>query len=216
MTLMWRAFIALAAIVAPAFAQETGPSRIEDARAMIASFEVSDLFAPVDGDKVTVRHTASGLTCSFYGDETNARLVVFSGLARGEDVGCVNDRTDQARTLYATRYPDGVTAAQAMADAVASIRNRFADAQPTPARLHMRSDGLPEVADRHFLITLREEQWITSVFVAQHRGWTIKLRFTARAVDEDAVMAAQLEANAVFTLALLKLVEPAASVPAPH
>lgn len=201
------ACVAALCLATPAFAQEASP--IAAARAMIEGFEVGDLFEAVDDDKVSVRHTASGLTCQFHGDETNARLVVFSGLARGEDVGCVSDRADQARTLYATRYPGEVTGAQALADAVASIRNRFADARPTPARLHMRTDGLPDILDQHFLITLREEQWITSVFVAAHNGWIIKMRFTTRAVDEDAVTAAQLEANALFTLALMKIVEAA-------
>lgn len=176
---------------------------------MIAAFDVADLFEPIDDEHITVRHTASGLRCQFYSDETTARLVVFSGLARGEDVGCVSETADQARTLYATRYPGEITPAQAMADAVASIRNRFADARPTSARLHMQSEDLPDVMDRHFLITLRDEQWLTSVFVAAHEGWIIKLRFTARAVDEDAIRAAQLEANAAFTVALLRLVEAA-------
>ncbi len=212
MSKAWRGLIvaaAFAAAAAPALAQESGPSRIADARAMIERFEVSDIFEPVDDDNVTVRHAASGLRCQFYDDETTARLVAFSGLTRGEDIGCVNERADQARTLYATRYPGEITPAQAMADAVASIRNRFADAQPTPARLHMRSEGLPDVLDQHFLIMLREEQWLTSVFVAEHDGWIIKLRFTMRAIDEDAIRAAQLEANAAFTVALLRLAEAA-------
>ncbi len=174
---------------------------------MIDSASVSDLFEPVAHEAVTVRHRASGLTCRFYGDETIARIIVFDGLPRGEDVGCISDRENQARTLYATRYPGNVTAEAAMADAVAGIRNRFSDARPTPATLQMRNDNFPDPLIQHFLITLQGEQWITSALVARSGDWIIKLRYTSRAVDDDGIMVAQLEANALFALALMQIAE---------
>lgn len=199
----------IAGSAAPTFAQEAPLSRIEAARAMIESADAADLFEAVEHEIATVRHRASGLTCRFYGNETRATIIVFAGLPRGDDVGCVNEQENQARTLYATRYPGDVTATAAMADAVAGIANRFADARPTPALLRMTSENLPEPLIQHFLITLRGEQWITSAFVARSGDWVIKLRYSTLAADEDAIRVAQLEASAIFALALTQIAEAA-------
>jgi hypothetical protein len=195
--------VAFAAL--PTLAQEPGPSRLEESRAFVEAQNVADLFEAIDDDNIAVRHRNSRLVCRFYGGETTRRLVTFSGQPRGDDVGCITDREHQAITLYATRYTPAITPEQAMADAIAGIRHRFADARPTPTLLHMTSEGLPTPLVQHFLITLNGEQWITSVFVVQSGEWIIKLRYTARALDEAALMPAQLEANAVIMGALLDI-----------
>lgn len=192
------------ALASPVLAEEP-QTGVAVARALIASEGVEDLFEAVEDDNVTVRHTPSRLTCHFYGNETVRRLIVFSGQPRGDDVGCALEREGQAITLYATRYAPAITAQQALADAEAGIRHRFADARPTPTLLHMTSDGLPEPLMRHFLITLAGEQWITSAFVALSGDWVIKIRYTQRAADQDALRRAQLEANAVMMLALMEV-----------
>jgi|CXWL01.1.fsa_nt_gi hypothetical protein len=198
--------VCIAVALAPtALAQTAEQNNTVAARAFIESEGVSDLFEAVEDENITVRHLASRLICHFFGGETTKRLAVFSGQPRGDDVGCIRDHEHQAITLYATRYAPAITAEQAMADAVAGIRHRFTDARPTPALLHMTSDNLPTPLVRHFLITLNGEQWITSALVAQNGDWIIKVRCTERALDQDALLRSQLEANAVMMSALLEI-----------
>lgn len=193
------------AAASPALAQESPQTGVVEARTLIEAEGVGDLFETVEDDNIAVRHTASRLTCHFYGNETIRRLVVFSGRPRGDDVGCALEREGQAITLYATRYAPSITAEQALADAEAGIHHRFADARPTPTLLHMTSEELPVPLMRHFLITLAGEQWITSALVAVSGDWVIKIRYTQRAADQDALRRAQLEANAIMMLALTEI-----------
>jgi hypothetical protein len=67
------------------------------------------------------------------------------------------------------------------------------------------SEGLPQLHVAHFLVTIRDERWITSVLVAQSGDWIYKLRYTARAVEDDDLMRHQLEAAAMLTLVLVEL-----------
>lgn len=207
-------------MTATALAETSVQGGIAAARAFIDSEGVGDVFEGVEDENIKIRHRASGLTCHYYGEETTRRLLIFDGLARGDDVGCASEREHQAITLYATRYSPAVSLQGAMADADAAIRNRFTDARPTPALLSMSSEGLPEVHAQHYVITLRDEQWLTSVFLAQSGDWIIKLRFTQRALDQEALMPAQLEGNAIMMLALTDLAgqppSPEAVAPAPN
>jgi hypothetical protein len=200
-------FISLALCAAPAFAQaQVQEVGIEASRALIEAQGVTDLFEPIDDENsVEVRHAASGLTCHFFGDEWDVRLMTFDGLPRGEDVGCASQRTNRSITLYATRYAPPISTQQALDEAEAGIRDRFTDARPTPALLTMSTEGVPEQLIRHFLIILRDEQWMTSAYVARQGDWIVKLRYTQRAVDQDGLMQAQLEAGAIMALALLEI-----------
>lgn len=191
----------------PAFAQsQVREVGIEAARALIDAEGVGDVFEPVDDqNSAEVRHIASGLTCHFFGDERDVRLMTFDGLPRGEDVGCASQRTNRSITLYATRYAPPISAPQALEEAEAGIRNRFSDARPTPPLLSLSTEGIPEQLTRHFLITLDDEQWVTSAYVAQQGDWIIKLRYTQRAIDQDELMQAQIEAGAIMTLALMEI-----------
>ena len=199
----------LAAAVALAFATpadaQTDGRPYAAARAMIDEAQLGDVFAPVEDDQISVRHMASGLVCRFSRGSARAELTTFSGQPRGDDVGCIRDSADQATTLYATRYAPPISAEQALYEAVAGIRHRFSDARPTPQTVQMSSEGLPEQHVAHFLVTVAGERWITSAIVARSGDWIIKLRYSARAVEDDAVMRHQIEAGAIFTLALLEM-----------
>jgi hypothetical protein len=197
--------VPLALMASPALAQAHAPSGVATARALIEADHVGDLFEAVEDANIEVRHKASGLICHFYDNETTQRLLIFSGQPRGYDVGCAREREGQAVTLYATRYTPAISLQQALADAEAGIRNRFSDAQPTPALLSMTSEALPDMRVQHFLVTVRGERWLTSALVAQSREWIIMVRYSQRAVDQDALLQAQLEANAIMTLALLDI-----------
>jgi len=198
-------FALVAGLASAAHAQDVD-ANLAAARAMIERAQLGDVFEPVAKDHVATRHPASGLVCHFFPGGTRAEVVVFAGnLPRGEDVGCISDREGQATTLYATRYNPSMSVQQALADADAAIRHRFADAQPSPAGIVMSSEGLPQTLVAHYLITVQGERWLTSAIVAQSGEWIIKLRFTTRARDADELRAAELEANAVITLALIDI-----------
>jgi hypothetical protein len=199
-------FAAAFAAVNPAFAQTTEPGGGQPAQALLETHGVADLFEVLESDHIKVRHTASRLTCHFYGGETRITIMTFEGSPRGDDVGCNAESDEQhSITLYATRYTPPITIEQSLADAEAGIRNRFSDARPTPTLLTMASEGLPASIARHFLISVQGEQWITSAIVAQSGEWIIKLRYSAPAPDNDGLMRGQLEAGAIFTLALMDI-----------
>ena len=182
------------------------------ARALIDRAQAADLFEVVEGDSVATRHLASGMVCHFYPGATRVELLIFSNLPRGEDVGCVQDRADQATTLYATRYAPPMSARDALADAEAAIRQRFPNAQPSPPSIVMSSEGLPATLVANYLITVRGERWLTSAIVARVGDWIIKLRYSGPARDAEGLMQAELEANAMITAALLEMA-PARSSP---
>jgi hypothetical protein len=195
--------------IALAFAGNAGaqerPTNYEAARAMIDRAQLNDVFEPIAHDDViSVRHIASGMVCLFSSGNTRAELTTFSGQPRGDDVGCIRDTEDQWTTLYATRYAPPKSAEEALAEAVAGLRHRFSDAQSTPAVIEMTSEALPPLHVAHFLTTIEDERWITSALVAQTGDWIFKLRYTARATDDEAIRRHQLEASAMLTHVLLR------------
>lgn len=186
-----------------AAAQETN-IHVAAARAIIERAELTDVFEAVEGDTITTRHPASGLTCNFYPGDRRAEVAIFAGLPRGEDVACVRDVENQSTTLYATRYPSPMTPRQALADAVAAIQHRFPDARPSPPSLTMTTEGMPQTHVANYFINVRGERWVTMALVAQSGAWMYKLRFSAQARDEQELMRAELEANAMFAAAMLR------------
>lgn len=196
---------ALAVSAQGAFAQDSAPSGIEASRALIANAELTDVFVPIEHESPAVRHTASGLTCHFFGAPTRMQLATFAGQPRGNDVGCVSDYADKATTLYATRYTPPISLEEALAGGVAGIRHRFPDAQPLASTMTVTVDGAPVPRVAQFTITLNGERWFTSVIVAEANGWIYKLRYTARAVEDESLTAHELEAGAMFALMLGEL-----------
>lgn len=190
----------------PAAAQDA-TENFNLAQGMIERAGVDDLFDPVNNDAfISVRHVASGMVCNFSRTDTRADIVTFnSPMPRGDDVGCVSDREDQATTLYATRYTPARSAEDALAEAVAAIRQRFTGATPTPTLLNVQTEGQPPLHAAHFFIDRNGERWITSALVVQSGPWIYKLRYTARAVEEADIMRHQLESSAILTLVLLRL-----------
>lgn len=133
---------ALALSATQAFAQqETQPTPFQASQALIERFEMSDVFAPVEGDSVSVRHIRSGLVCHFFGTPTRTELLAFSGSARGEDVGCLTNVEGKVMTLYATHYDPPISTEEALQHGIAGIRRSFPDAQPTPATLNFSTEG---------------------------------------------------------------------------
>lgn len=197
---------AVVALAAGHAAAQEANIHVAAARAIIERAELTDVFEAVDGDTITTRHPASGLTCNFYPGDTRAEVAIFAALPRGEDVACVADRGEQSTTLYATRYPWPFTAREALADAVAAIQHRFPDARLSPPSLTMTTEGMPQTHVANYFITVRGERWVTMALVAQSGAWTYKLRFTTPARDDDELRRAELEANAMFAAAMLRVI----------
>lgn len=194
----------LFASVQGAHAQEEQQSAMAASRAIIEAAQLGDVFVPIEGESPAVRHTASGLVCHFFGTTTRARVVTF-GDAGGEDVGCVSDYEDKATTLYATRYSPPISIDEALASGVAAIRQRFSDARPLPQTLTIAPDGVTPPRVAQFAVTVNGERWFTSVIVAEANGWIYKLRYSARAVEDQSLMGHELESGAMFALALGEL-----------
>jgi hypothetical protein len=174
---------------------------------MIENADAEGVFELVHNGQVTVRHVGSGLVCHFMRDGAGGRLLLFPGLARGDDVGCDSMQDRVSITLYATRYPPPWTLDQSIADAEAAIRQRFPDAVPHVATLV--DPGLPfPRRTAHFIVTHNAERMFTSASVAQIGDWTIKLRYSAYAPDDAAARQAEIAAGLVFAGALEEIAAP--------
>jgi hypothetical protein len=88
------------------------PEEIAAARAyadqLIAKGDAAKYFENITRDaSATVRHKASGMTCSF-SDERYDAIRIYpsnSDIPEGEDVACHTRLMDTDISLYATRYP---------------------------------------------------------------------------------------------------------------
>lgn len=205
------ALFALALLTGPAFAdppeEELTAAPGSIATGMIEEANADGVFDLVHNGQVSVRHLASGMRCDFARDGNGSRIVLFSGLPRGEDVACDTQGETEFVTIYATRYPDGRNLATVLNEAEAAIRNRFPGATPAPAAVTVSSEDLPEQRARHFLVDIGGRQHFTSVAVAQANGWTYKVRFTTLIEDDSDMMRYQLQAGLLLTGVLLELEE---------
>jgi hypothetical protein len=205
-----RAFLALALIASPAFADPpeedltAAPGSI--AYGMIEEADAIGVFDIVHNGQVSVRHLASGMRCDFDREGNGSRIAIFPGLPRGEDVACDTRHETETFTLFATRYPDGRSLAYVLDNAEADIRNLLPGAMPAPAAVSVSSEALPEQRARHFLVDIGGRPVFTSVAVAQANGWTYKVHFTAL-IEGDDMMRYQMAATSLLTGVLLELDE---------
>lgn len=210
MRLLPAALVAFTLTATQAFAQEAPSSPLQSAQALIDRFQVGDLFVPVEGESVTVRHLASGLVCHFFGTPTRTDLLVFSAdnAPRGSDVGCLTNVDGKIITLYATHYDPPLSLDEALRGGIAGIEHSFPGAQPTPATMTISTEGAPTPRVAHFLATRNGQRWFASVAVAEFNGWIFKIRYSAPAPEETPLTSHELEAGSLFTLALLDLLPP--------
>lgn len=158
-----------------------------------------------DGAIPMVRHDRSRLICLFSMDESTSRIVVFddNSPTRGDDVGCTEVSEGVSSTHYATRYRPAITLQAALDDAVAAIRQRFADATPFPNPVETAADdadsGLPRTLLAHFQVQVNGAPHYTAVRVAEADGWIYKQRITAAV---DIASTAQWLADAFWRMGL--------------
>lgn len=135
-------------------------------------------------DVAQVTHVASGMTCRFQGLPTD-RITIFptveGGPRRGDDVGCTyrDDSLGIDFTLYATRYPSGLSEAQALNNANAAIQNRWPDATPYTGNLAVaRIEGQSAPLVSAFKIGGGDGEMLTLAMVSHRDDWAFKIRAT--------------------------------------
>ena len=174
-----------------------------EADALISGTGAPQLFENISGADglAKVRHTASGLVCSFLPGAENNTLRIFDlgDDSPGDDVGCNADVGPAYLTYYATRYGPGYSAADSARDAVEAIRNRWPDARPyqgTMARVEPPT-GVDEVEYAALLIGPADAPRYTHALTAKVGEWIFKQRMTGDG-DEKSIMANQVVAGAFF------------------
>ena len=178
------------ALTAPATAQDSEPAAAPASIAigLIEQANASGVFDIVHNGQVSVRHIRSGLVCHFTRDGGGARIVLFQGLPRGEDVACDSTDGRESITLYATRYPQTSSLAEQMSVAEQALRTRFPNA--TPHAPTIAADGVaPPFRSVEFIVARPGDgaRMYTRAAVAIISGWSIKLRYTLLAPDDATV-----------------------------
>lgn len=195
-------FIAALALAPAAMAQEAEPTASPEeiaaasARAdrIIADADAQGVFVnKTDGAIAQVQHVASGMRCLMGANPAN-RIHIFPtasmGIPRGDDVACItrDEEADVDLTLYATRYPGGMTIDGIMSGAVSGIRQRWPDAAPYQGELtSVTVEGLTTPAAAAFKIRLDNEDKVTMAMGAQEGAWSFKARVTGPYADAMAV-----------------------------
>lgn len=207
-TLIFAGFLAMAPLAAvaqadPAPTPDIGPKKptpeqIVSARAeadrIIADAGAGDLFTNVTSDNIPrVRHTASGLVCRFEPGDARAKITIFEhpSIGRGDSVGCHGWTLHVLTTVYATKYPQPMSAEAAMQEAVSAIRHVSPDATPwegpvTSIASPERDKHLPPRLFAAFRIKPKGGESYTSVAVAEHNGWIFKQRLTVPVAEAGA------------------------------
>ncbi len=188
------AFALILVLAAPADAEDSANGADADAlatapisgsQAIIASANADGVFAPGETEG-SVRHLGSGLVCHFQSDGSGARLVLFPGLPRGDDVACEFVDGNQGIRLYATRLPQRASLDQ-LVDAVQAAVGRAAPgaAPYSPTLRIANSVGLPASRSAQYLVPGENgARDYLRVSVAQIGVWTIKMRYRAPAPDD--------------------------------
>ena len=137
-----------------------------------------------DSGIAQVEHVASGMRCLLDENPAN-RLHIFpstgADMTRGDDVSCVirDDATDTDITIYATRYPGGMSTEGIMAGAVSGIRQRWPDAIAYEGELTTATlEGHAAPAVAAFQIQFEGKQMLTLALGVQEGDWSFKVRIT--------------------------------------
>lgn len=206
------ALLALALFAAPAFADPpegeitAAPGSI--ATGMIEEADAIGVFDIIHNGQVSVRHTASGLRCEFERQGEGGRIVIFPQLRRGDNVACDQQDGRQAITLYATRYPQPTNLREQIEIAEGAILQRFADATPYTAVDPANADAPTPASHVRYIVTWNGERSYTRASVAIIGDWTIKMRYSANAADEEAARQAEQAATLMFLQTLRDLEPP--------
>ena len=192
---------------------EPTPAEIDQARAtadrIIEAADARDFFTnETTGALAEVRHTASGMRCTFSGGPQDRVTLFSSPVPRGDDVSCVSrdEALDIDLNLYATRYPDRPTEDDVIGSTAMSIQTRFPDARPYEGTIAaMTVEGQPPPQSAAYHITLDGKPRLTLALVSNRGDWSFKARATGP--DEGDAMMLSFYASLLFSGATLQLGE---------
>src|SRR5262245_52076379 len=192
--------LALSLLASPQLAQAQEPAAAPGSvgQGMIEHARATGVFELVQDGSVTLRHVQSGLVCHFADAGAGGRVVIFPGLARGDDVACDTNHGGAYITIYATRFPFHSSLDEQIRGAAAAIHERFADAQPFSGAGAAGAETLMAHRSVEFIVTRDGERMYTAASVAQLGDWTIKLRYTAAAADDEAAARGERAAAVLF------------------
>lgn len=174
----------------PPSAEEVAAARTH-AEEIIRQADAADVFDNIttaDGVPL-VKHRASGMTCSFSGDDGDYVRVfpAGGGVPRGDDVACGAQIMGAEHTTYATRYPDRHSAAVDLQAAVQAIVQRLPDARVHQGEFPVvNREGGPEVLAAAYDITIDGKPRLTMVLVSKVGEWNLKHRATGERGAEGA------------------------------
>jgi hypothetical protein len=171
---------------------------------LIAKGGAAKYFENITKDaSATVRHKASGMTCSFSNEQHDAIRIYpsgSSGIPEGEDVGCNTRLMETDLSIYATKYPQRAHAEDIMQSAVAAIVQRWPDAKVHEGELISVSvnDG-PSPLVAAYDVKVSGQAMLTVAFVLHKDDWSFKGRATGPTADDAPV---NLLAALTFTASL--------------
>lgn len=159
---------------------------------VIARAEAQDYFENVTTDAVpTVRHTASGMTCTFSTGDTRDNIRFYSsgpdGPARGDDVSCGGWLNTTFLSLFATRYPDRPSRDAVFHSAMADVPRNTPGAELVQGEFTTVSIGgraAPLIGVYHMQLGGQPKQ--SFVLADQIDEWTFQARGTGL-VDDTTV-----------------------------
>lgn len=200
-----------ASLATPALAQQDAPpSAAEIAQAhatadrIIDAADARDFFTnQTTGALAEVRHTASGMRCTFSGGPQDRLMIFPSPVARGDDVSCVS--RDEALgidlNLYATRYPDRPSQDDVLGSTAMSIETRFPGARQYEGVLTAATfEGQSRPKSVAYHITLDGKPRLTLALVSNRDDWSFKARATGP--DEEDAMMLSFYASLLFSGAI--------------
>lgn len=195
------------ALAGPVWPQDIEPAAAPGSIAigLIENADAEGVFEIVHNGQVSVRHPRSGLVCHFLRDGAGARLVLFPGLPRGEDVAC--DTTDgrESVTLYATRFPGPTTLQEQIAGAENALRTRFPDAEAYTPALATDEAGPPSRTIEFIVARQDGARMYTRACVSIISGWVIKMRYTYLAPDAASARSGERMSSALWTSTLAEV-----------
>lgn len=166
-----------------AHSQDDGASRnaVVEGDRLLQTANAADLFVNESagaGGAIMLRHKASGYRCVFNpGSSVNA-VLIYTGLPRGDDVGCSTQTITDIRTLYLTRSSE--TTAREAESAALAIQARYrnaeaADLSGNRSMFELPGRAIPEFKTYGFETSSSYEQ----VTVGVVDGWAVKYRFSS-------------------------------------
>ena len=149
---------------------------------LIATANAARYFESITTDETpTVRHMASGMTCTFSDPEYD-KITIYPArgpIGEGDDVSCNTRLADVDFSNYATRYARHFNEEAVLQDAINAIMQRWPDAKPHAGGLITATvNEAPPQRVAGYEIRIGDHPMITLVLVTHQGEWSFKGRVT--------------------------------------